>query len=65
MLPSLQFVEIWKQSFDALSTLQLNGADICAMRVFAVILFIGLIQGVASCPESPTPREDEVILRGL
>jgi hypothetical protein len=42
MLPSLQFVEMWKQFFDALSTLQLNGADICAMRVFAVILFYGL-----------------------
>jgi len=43
MLPSSQLVEIWKQSFDALSTLQLNGADICAMRVFAVILFYGLV----------------------
>jgi hypothetical protein len=58
MLPSSQFVEIWKQSFDALSTLQLNGADICAMRVFAVILFYGLIRGVAPHLESPIPARE-------
>jgi hypothetical protein len=42
MLSSLQFVEMWKQSFDALSTLQLNGADICWIRVFDFIVLVVL-----------------------
>jgi hypothetical protein len=55
MLSSLQFVEMWKQLLDALSTLQLNGADICWIRIFDFMSLFGLNWRCHLSPRKPCP----------